>query len=167
VDWKTRLAGILSKRAVIVGVGNPLKGDDGVGPLVVSRAKYPRKLDAGTVPENFIFQIRKSRPEAIVIVDAADFGGKPGEVRLFPAGDARNPKVSTHAMPLSVFAAFFPESEVWLLGIQPVSNAFGAPPCPEAEASAFDVISAIGPSRPKPRFKRGKKPNRRRFSKGR
>jgi len=63
---------------IIVCVGNILKGDDAVGPLVceqLHRLKISAHLiDAGTVPENYIQPIIKKAPQNLLLVDAIDFG---------------------------------------------------------------------------------------------
>ncbi|MHC4364602.1 MAG: hypothetical protein ACYSTJ_03955 [Planctomycetota bacterium] len=45
-------------KTVIVGIGNILKGDDGVGPLICQQLRgneiCAELIDAGTVPENYI-----------------------------------------------------------------------------------------------------------------
>ena len=57
-----RLDELCGSRTVVLGVGNTLKGDDGVGPLVCERLAgkiSATVIDAGTVPENHIGPIAK------------------------------------------------------------------------------------------------------------
>ncbi len=108
-----------SKSFIILGVGNPDKGDDGIGNLVVSRLRTRHKLDCGPMPENFTGKIREKKPEIVLIIDAVDFGGKPGETVFTEAEKAQGIALSTHAMPLSMFCKLLPGSKVYLLGIQP------------------------------------------------
>ena len=74
-------------RVAVVGVGNILMGDDGVGVRAVE-ALRERDLppgvdlyDAGTA----IYDVapRLTGYAAVIVVDAARFGGVPGEVRCF------------------------------------------------------------------------------------
>jgi hydrogenase 3 maturation protease len=109
------------KRFLFLGVGNSDRGDDGIGTIVVSQLETEHKLDCGPVPENYTGKIRKLSPEAIVMVDAVDFGGNPGETILTEAENAEGVTLSTHSMPLSVFCKMLPESRIYLLGIQPQS----------------------------------------------
>jgi len=108
-----------SKSFVVLGVGNPERGDDGVGNYVVSKLNTKRKIDCGNVPENFTRQIRDMNPEIILIVDAVDFGGKAGEKIFTKAENAKGAALSTHSLPLSVFCKLFPESKSYIIGIQP------------------------------------------------
>lgn len=105
--------------SVVVGVGNADRGDDGVGPYMISLLKTKNKLDAGPMPENYAGKIRSFSPKAILLIDAMDFGGEPGDAALVPAEEARGVALSTHALPLSMFCKLFPESRVYVLGIQP------------------------------------------------
>ncbi len=115
-----QLKKIIGKKSfVILGVGNPQRGDDYVGSYIVSKLKTQNKIDCGPVPENFTGKIRALNPEIIIIVDAIDFGGEPGERMFTEAEKAEGAALSTHSLPLSLFCKLFPESEVYLLGIQP------------------------------------------------
>lgn len=76
-------------RTLVLGVGNPLIGDDGFGPAVarwlLSETALPEGilvLDVGTSTQNILFNIllSQTRPERIIIVDAFDAGRPPGEV---------------------------------------------------------------------------------------
>lgn len=119
------LSGILSGRKFLfVGVGNPERGDDGIGPIIVSRLETGHKLDCGPVPENYTGKIRRMEPEVIILVDAVDFGAKPGDTMLTEAENAKGAALSTHSMPLSIFCKMLPDSKVYVLGIQPKSFEF-------------------------------------------
>jgi len=82
----------MSKTAII-GVGNKLMGDDGVGVHVVEYLRANEGLfatdidilDAGTGGMNLL-HIMEEYDHAIII-DAADFGGRPGEIRSFKVND--------------------------------------------------------------------------------
>ena len=110
---------ISGKSYVLLGVGNQGRGDDYIGSYIVSKLKTQNKIDCGSVPENFTGRIRKLNPEVIIIIDAVDFGGKAGESIFTMAEEAKGVALSTHALPLSLFCKLFPESKVYLLGIQP------------------------------------------------
>ena len=52
---------------IILGIGNELKCDDGVGPFVIDELKDLENpnliiIDGKTVPENFTGKIRKEQP---------------------------------------------------------------------------------------------------------
>ena len=73
---------------VLMGIGNELKGDDGIGNVIAREFSAPgwKAIACETVPENFTSVIRRERPELLVIVDATDMGLNPGEIRIIPEG---------------------------------------------------------------------------------
>jgi len=80
-------------RCAVIGLGNPLMGDDGAGIAVLDLlrdASLPAGtalLDAGT-PGPALLHLLDGL-DAAVLVDAADFGGAPGEVRAFDPASVR------------------------------------------------------------------------------
>ena len=77
-------------QCVLIGVGNRLRGDGGVGSVVAERlAMVPpagwRILDAGVAPEAFTGPIRRWRPNLLVIVDAVDMALPAGSLRRLTA----------------------------------------------------------------------------------
>ena len=112
-----------------MGVGNELRGDDAIGIYVARNFKKDGwiTIDCGTVPEDFTSDIKRIRPELLVIVDAAQMNLKPGEIRIVP--EEKVPKVafSTHGMPLSILMDYLKPfvGGVILIGIQPKNMEFG------------------------------------------
>ncbi len=112
-------------RLCIVGVGNRQRGDDGVGPRVID-ARRPGTagvwLDAGIAPENHLETIVRAEPDAVLIVDAVDFGGHPGQCRAFAAESLTAPALSTHAGSLSTLGEYLSRrtgAVIRVLAIQP------------------------------------------------
>lgn len=76
------------ERAVIIGIGNPLRRDDNVGVEIVKRLKGTITKDniliieGESVPENFIEPITEFNPSHILLIDAALMGLKPGQPRF-------------------------------------------------------------------------------------
>ena len=72
---------------LIVGLGNPLRGDDGFGARVIeelAKEALPngtQLLDAGTAGLELVLEWMGR--EAVLVVDAGQFDGSPGEVRRF------------------------------------------------------------------------------------
>jgi len=111
---------------VLIGVGNEMNGDDGIGVYVAKNFRHENwvAIDCETVPENYIGEIGKYKPEEIVIVDASDMGLKPGSIRRIPKEKIGRASFSTHSIPLSLFMSHVEElfhSKVHLIGIQPKS----------------------------------------------
>ena len=135
--------------AVVLAVGNTLRSDDGVAAYIaVQLAVRPglMVIDAGYSPENFIDQIVNFHPKRILIVDAADFQGRPGEIRLIDSADIPSTSLSTHSIPLSVVAAILSADSgavINFLGIQPMSLAMGEGLSLPVKEAADEIIHCI------------------------
>ena len=128
----------LADNAVILGIGNTLSSDDGVGSLLTSRikGKVPAIVyDSGSSPENYLGKIIKAKPKNIVIIDAMDFGAKPGEFCVLEGDQIKTVNLfSTHNASLSLAINYLKsnlEVDILVLGIQPKSTAFGDTLSPE------------------------------------
>jgi hydrogenase 3 maturation protease len=132
------------RRVVLMGVGNPMRGDDGVGVAIIQRLQESGLpgvllLNTETVPESFIGKVESHEPTHVLLIDAANFGGRPGETRLIDSQHIGGQAVSTHSLPLTIFIGYIEKSlgvKVLLLGVQPKAVAFGEEMTQElAEAS--------------------------------
>ncbi|MCX6777458.1 MAG: hydrogenase maturation protease [Candidatus Micrarchaeota archaeon] len=130
-----------SGKTLFVGVGNPMNGDDGVGPYMAG--KLPHAIDAGNAPENFIGKINSANPESVIFIDAMDFGGKAGEARIMGAKEAKGETFTTHSLPLSSLLRLINCRRVFILGIQPADTTFGAKMSKEVKKSADMAIREI------------------------
>ena len=153
-------------KELVLGIGNTMKGDDGVGPYVVGRlndrlcslaatsdgAEAAERgtervaIDGGMVPENYSSVVRKHSPDRLVLVDAAEMGLPPGSSRVIPPERAGVMCVSTHNMPLSLFVSYVKEfcPDVVLVGIQPERMQLGAAMCREVWEGADEIAKLIG-----------------------
>ncbi|MHA1409147.1 MAG: hydrogenase maturation peptidase HycI [Candidatus Odinarchaeia archaeon] len=139
------------KKLVILGVGNIIRSDDGVGSRIVQEleGKLNDKvvlIDTGTVPESFTSVVRRANPSHILIIDAAGFLYEPGHIAFIEKETITGVSFSTHQMPLSLLWEFL-ESEVdakiYLLGIQPESNELGeelSPPVIKAKNKIINLL---------------------------
>lgn len=130
-----------SKVALVIGVGNEMRGDDGAGIALARMLKKTGKMkvmEGGTAPENLTSRIKRLKPSHMIFVDAADFGGRPGEVTLADPSAVAGRSVSTHTLPLSLMAKYL-ESEigakVLIVGIQPEHAIFGGEMSPAVKRS--------------------------------
>jgi hydrogenase 3 maturation protease len=111
-------------KVVILGVGNTLKGDDAAGPLVCERlsGRVPaRVIDAGAVPENYIGPVLAASPDVLFIVDAVDFGGHPGQIRVYTPEQIHGLAFSTHALSVHLSINVIRREkkvEVYVIGVQ-------------------------------------------------
>lgn len=141
--WEKSLGEAVSgKKTLVLCVGNDMKGDDAVGKYVYERLKTESKLYCAEMPENYLGRIEELGPDALLIVDAADFGGEPGQVAFAELRDFSAPSLSTHALSMSIMSRFLKGIEVFLVGVQPKTLEFGKKMGKEARAGA-DEIAAI------------------------
>jgi hydrogenase 3 maturation protease len=132
VDWTT-LTEIVDTRTVVLTVGNELRGDDAAGPFVAKglvERHSGRVFDGGQAPENFLGPLRRSGAELVLVVDAADFGGNPGDVRLLAGDELDGACVATHGAPLGMLMQALEEElgvQTLLLAVQAGATALGEP----------------------------------------
>lgn len=92
---------------VVIGCGNPARGDDGAGIAVVRHLRETplaaredvRLVDAGTSGMEVMFQARGAA--RVIVVDASSSGSEPGAVFRLPAGEAETsvePGYSQHGL---------------------------------------------------------------------
>jgi hydrogenase maturation protease HycI len=128
-DLAKRLRG---KRAVILGVGNPLQGDDAVGPNLVDLLQgriEATLIYGGEVPENYLSSIHAARPEVVLIVVALELGGESGSVTIMDADRLRAIENFTRNPGLAFLAVTIQDSsgaEVIVVGVQPEATQFAS-----------------------------------------
>jgi len=153
-------AGPASTRVLVIGVGNPLMSDDGVGQrlLAALAARSPLPdgvefLDAGTI--GFMLLPRVEQCDALLALDAANLDAAPGEVRVFE-GEAldefvRQPRCSVHELGLrdlldaARLTGALPARRA-LVGVQPERLGWGMALSPAVEAAlpaATEAAAAI------------------------
>ena len=139
-------------RVLVLGVGNTMKGDDGVGPYVAAwlaerggHRETIQAIDCGTTPENYTSLVRRLSPGLLVIVDAAEMGLEAGACRIIPQERAGALGLSTHSMPLSLFVTYVSDlaARIVIVGIQPRSMGFGGALSPEVEETGQSLVSML------------------------
>jgi len=90
----------INGKVSIVGIGNIIRGDDGLGPklieLLKARTLGAHLFDCGTAPENYIFPILSTSCDTVILIDAADMGIAPGGIKIFALDEISNVSFSTH-----------------------------------------------------------------------
>lgn len=132
---------------VVFTVGNVLRGDDGAGPLLAELLEREpaagwEVVDGADAPENCTYQIRRLEPQQVVLVDAADMGLAPGEIRLLDEQCvASHFLVTTHAIPLNFLINSLKETvpEIIFLGIQPKDISFCGPISPDVRQAVSTI----------------------------
>jgi hydrogenase 3 maturation protease len=151
--WES-LARWRDSKVVILGVGNPLKGDDGAGPRVcagLSGRVSAHVIDAGATPENYIGAILQVTPDVLFLVDAVDFGGCPGQIRLCTPDQIQRFAFSTHALSLHLLIDMLQRErklEVWLIGVQAGTMRWGdglSPALRTAVETLVETLAAVFP----------------------
>jgi hydrogenase 3 maturation protease len=132
---------------ILVGIGNPLNGDDGAGILVASQFRKDGwvSLSCGTAPENFAGIIRKTRPDCLVLVDAAAMGLSPGQFRIIPRNKIADVSIGTHQLPLSLLIDFLSDAagRIVLIGIQPDQVITGEEISPRVREGAERLVHVL------------------------
>ncbi len=112
------------RRLAIVAVGNPLLGDDSAAIyLVKGIEKLGVNADffyAEQSPENVLSKFLDSDYTHLIIFDAADFGGKLGELRVIELDELPEETATTHTVPLKLMVKILSQSGLTVItvGIQ-------------------------------------------------
>ena len=146
-DIKSRITG----RAAIIGIGNILRGDDGLGPRLISLLKEKNvnasTFDCGTAPENYIIPILNTACDTIILVDAADLGSAPGSVKVFSMDSVPSLSFSTHNPSPRLFTDLLRTGRdglnIFGLAIQPKRIALGDGISEEVMASLDSLASVL------------------------
>lgn len=137
------------KKLVIMGIGNDIRGDDGIGPYIVENIKHLESsnvsiLNATTVPENFTGKIRKIDPTHIIIVDAVIMNEGPGKIKLVKKEEVAGVTISTHSMSLSYLVNYLELEKpynILFIGIEPESMELCQGLSPLVKSSSDEIIN--------------------------
>jgi len=120
------------KPIAIIGLGNYLMGDEGVGIHATKKLRENKWsddidiIDAG-VPSLALLHMMEGR-QLVIVIDCADFGGQPGEITTFTPDQVKRQEpdrqASLHGNDLMTtfdIAAQtgMPIPPVWIVGVQP------------------------------------------------
>lgn len=155
MSFESQLSNFLKdcEKLIVLGVGNELKSDDGVGPYIIKKLKQENIenknllfIDAKTVPENFTGKIRKEKPTHLIIVDACLMESNPGDIQIVNKYEFANIGISTHSMSLSFFVRYLEKDtdfRIIFVGIEPETMDWGANPTPKVEKTAMEFIDTL------------------------
>ncbi|MCS7108705.1 MAG: hydrogenase maturation protease [Sulfolobales archaeon] len=142
-----------SDNLVIIGLGNILRGDDGIGILI---AKKLRKLLKGLSNvkvivcesglENATHLLMRYKPRHMLIIDAVYVdGGIPGDLYVFDAGELNSyTSITTHHLPLKLTLDYLITHlnvDVKVIGIQIKSVGLGSSVSEEVLASGKYLLN--------------------------
>jgi len=140
---------------VILGVGNLLQGDDGVGVHAVQALldRDPPEgvvvLDGGVAPLDALAGV--GPVDRLIIIDAADLGEPPGTIRVLAPDDlipAAGESVSLHDLNLLwalgvLRATGEAPPEIVIVGVQPESMEWSTELSPAVAARLGEVVEAV------------------------
>ncbi len=123
---------------MVFTVGSVLRGDDAAGPMLAKLMEDDpiegwEVVDGGQMPEDMIAVVRRSQPDVLLLVDAADMGAEPGCVRPVDADTvATDFMITTHSLPITFLLSELEAccGRVVFLGIQPAQMGFMEPLTP-------------------------------------
>lgn len=130
----------MRKKVGIIGLGNPLRRDDGIGILLLHYLKQNEKvlshtidfIDGGTSGMNLLHFIEDY--DIIFLLDAVDFKGQPGDMKKFTIDEITNRKLSlslsTHEPDFLSVIMFLKgldklPKNLLIFGIQPKDMSYG------------------------------------------
>jgi hydrogenase maturation protease len=158
--WKRALRREIASagKVLVLGIGNPDKGDDGAGVLCArelaaawkGQTRSSLKVLLGyETPENLTGEIRRFAPGLVLMVDAV-VGPHPAGT-VFPVGaeDIPDDSISTHKISLRMLVTYLETTvgcRVRFLGIQAGSLEQGRPLTPSVEKAARTFARWIGES---------------------
>ena len=145
----------MARSVKIIAGGNMLRGDDGVGPVVLERLRgmqMPENvtlINAGSDPLDAIAHILDS--DKAVIIDAAGMNREPGCIELLRPENLRmavnSAPVSTHmyglAEGIELARAVGFKTDIRIIGIQPENTGASESLSPAVAARIPDVIKLV------------------------
>jgi hydrogenase maturation protease len=156
--------GELATDLLVLGLGNPLRGDDGIGPRVVEQLKQHglpvavEALDAGAAGLDLLYLLTEPGaggghgPRRVIIVDAADAGLEAGHFARFTPEQAElmgaAEGAGSHEAGLAEVLALArvlerPLPEIVIFGVQPGSLEWGTGLTSKVEAAIPLLVGAV------------------------
>ena len=145
-----------SRPVLVLGVGNPLMGDDGIGLELLERLRAGYRVgddvqlvDGGTWGMNLLPLIEQAG--TLLLLDAIDGGRAPGELVVLEAGELPRQlshKLSPHQIDLAEILALcllrgtLP-GRAMAIGVQPATVAMGLGLSPVADAGLAPALSRV------------------------
>ena len=139
----------------IIGIGNNLRGDDGIGPKIIEILAdkdflFPvRIIDAGSDAFTILNELLESNQ--VLLIDCAHMGLKPGSVKLFTIDSikkfANRFGVSLHGFSLAevweMVKAMDRNCQLKIIGVEPSQVAFNSELSDEVKKSIPTIITIV------------------------
>ena len=135
----------------IIGLGNTLRRDDGIGVYVASKLRSSLRNVRGVeviVAEDRVDyaarELMKLKPNLIIVIDAMEFHGSPGEIRIAKLEDVEEPYAYTHRIPIkTVFKLMGIKAPTYVLGIQVISRDFGEELSEDVKVAGDEIVEFL------------------------
>jgi hydrogenase maturation protease len=141
-------------KTLIAGIGNILKGDDGLGPFIIKRLSEIDLdedidiIDFGNRVYDLLLKIREYN--RVIIIDALDMGGRPGEIYVVEPyiEDLEERNINPHTIDIRLLTNIVnklgkkPE-EIFIVGCQPKDINFKIGLSETVEKSIDEIINII------------------------
>lgn len=114
------------KNIVVAGIGNSMRGDDGISIYVARQLKkkgYSRIYICQAAPENYLTKICDHNPNTVLFIDAVELGENPGKIKLTKAKEV-SAGFTTHNAGLDMVAEFISNdcgADIYIIAVQPES----------------------------------------------
>ena len=132
-----------SKKYILMGIGNILRSDDGIGSIIAKNFTNNDwlSIDCGVAPENFTAIVKKNKPNLVVLIDVAEMDIKAGEFRIIDPEKINTMQLTTHSIPLSFLISYLKNytREIIFIGIQPKIIDYSTTVSPEIMISAEKI----------------------------
>jgi hydrogenase maturation protease len=135
---------------LLLGAGNPLRGDDAIGHLLAQELEHKNDSGfqahaVGTAIENAMRWIRETAGGTILLVDAVfDESVEEGSWALYPADQLDSICHTTHSIPLSLLISYWQkevsELKIYFLGISIRNNTDMAPLSPTLQNTLISLL---------------------------
>jgi len=149
MDLQEQLATRIQGNVVIMGIGNPCRGDDAAGSLVARQirdAPGARVIDAQDVPEHYLCLVVHPQPDIVVLIDSVELDSAPGSVALLEKDQLAGYWPSTHRVPISLLMHCLERetnARIFLIAIQPRQTVFLGPISEEVHASVALIAKVL------------------------
>jgi hydrogenase maturation protease HycI len=147
-----RLERCAGSRIALLGIGNEFRRDDAVGLEIIDRLasfidnRSILLVKCRETPESFTGHVKRFGPSCVVLLDAADFNGLPGEARIFELDELEGIEITTHRPSLALLAEYLRSetaADIFLIGIQPEDREYGERLSKSARRASILVAGAL------------------------
>lgn len=139
----------------VIGIGNTLRGDDGIGPAVIKelkKIKIPdciQLLDIGSDALSILDHFEKE--QRLIIIDCANMDKSPGDVIKFEMKDSNLPildkAISIHGFGFSevfnIASNLYKDIKCTVIGIQPKALEFNTGLSEEIKSKIPSIIKMV------------------------